>query len=501
MFGLQTLDVITLTTYLVGILIIGLWVASKVKNASDYFMGGRRFGKAFMIMHAFGTGTHTDQAVTVAGASYKLGMGGIWYQWLYLFATPFYWLIAPIWRRLRYITIADFFEDRFSKSLGYFYAVYGLLYFALQIGLMLLGTGKTASAMTGGAVSPELAIAVMTVLFLSYGLMGGLPAAVVTDFIQGIFIIVLSFLLVPYVVEGVGGFTGLHQKVPEEMFSLIAPDDPPEGYDRITEYFIFMVVINALVGIIAQPHHMEIGGAGKTEREARVGFTYGNMIKRVCTVAWAFTGVACIALYPNLDDPEHAFGMASRDLLPVGLIGVMLASMIAAVMSSCDSFMVDGSALFVENIYKPLFKSDADEKHYLSIGRIVALILVAVGIIVALYFESVVEILRLSWSLVAFFGIALWGGILWRRTNAPGAWAGIIVSAILYWVSGEYGLGWELPNQYVLYIVGGFTALVVVSKLTKPIDEVKLNRFYLRLHTPVGQEDKLREAGITTHLD
>ena len=73
MFGLHGLDMLTLGVYLVGIMVAGLWVARKVKNVGDYFMGGRRFGKAFMIMHAFGTGTHTDQAVSVAGASYKLG--------------------------------------------------------------------------------------------------------------------------------------------------------------------------------------------------------------------------------------------------------------------------------------------------------------------------------------------------------------------------------------------------------------------------------------------
>ncbi|MDP6040964.1 MAG: hypothetical protein QGG64_20610, partial [Candidatus Latescibacteria bacterium] len=226
------------------------------------------------------------------------------------------------------------------------------------------------------------------------------------------------------------------------------------------------------------------------------------------TVAWAFTGVACIALYPGIDDPEHAFGLASRDLLPIGLIGVMLASMIAAVMSTCDSFMVDGAALFVENFYKPLFKPEAEDKHYLTVGRIVALILVASGIVIALYFTSVVAIIRLSWSLVAFFGIAFWGGILWRRCNAPGAWAGIIVSALLFAISGEEiinsetlgiyvgGLNWELPARYVLYIVGGFAALIIVSKKTKPQGKEKLDKFYLLLHTPVGQEHKLREAGI-----
>ncbi|MCY4352401.1 MAG: hypothetical protein OXC45_04750, partial [Gemmatimonadetes bacterium] len=204
---------------------------------------------------------------------------------------------------------------------------------------------------------------------------------------------------------------------------------------------------------------------------------------------------------------------ASRDLLPIGLVGIMLASMIAAVMSTCDSFMVDGAALFVENFYKPLFKSEADDKHYLTTGRIVALILVVFGIIIALYFTSVVAIIRLSWSLVAFFGIAFWGGILWRRCNAPGAWAGLLVSALLFAISGQTiinweslgiyigGLDWELPYRYVLYITGGFAALIIVSKLTKPQDKERLDRFYTLLHTPVGQEHKLREAGIKVVLE
>ena len=145
---------------------------------------------------------------------------------------------------------------------------------------------------------------------------------------------------------------------------------------------------------------------------------------------------------------------------------------------------------------------------------IVALILVVFGIIIALYyFTSVVAIIRLSWSLVAFFGIAFWGGILWRGCNAPGAWAGIIASAVLFAISGQTiinleslgisigGLDWELPYRYVLYITGGFAALIIVSKLTKPQDKARLDRFYTLLHTPVGQEHKLREAGIKVVME
>ena len=121
---------------------------------------------------------------------------------------------------------------------------------------------------------------------------------------------------------------------------------------------------------------MEMGGSGKTEWEARIGFTYGNMVKRFCTIAWAFIGVGAIAIYPNLADPELAFGQATRDLLPVGLVGIMLASMIAAVMSSCDSFMVDGSALFVENIYRPMFAPKKEDHHYLNVGRVAGVVMV-----------------------------------------------------------------------------------------------------------------------------
>ncbi len=500
MFGLHSLDLFTLLIYLVGVTVAGLWAARKVTTVADYFMGSRKFGKAFMLMHAFGTGTHTDQAVSVAGASYKLGMAGIWYQWLYLFTTPFYWLIAPLLRRMRYLTTADFFEDRFSQPLAIFYTIYGLLYISLQIGLMLLGTGKTASAITGGAVSPELAIAVMTVLFLAYGLAGGLPAAIITDFIQGFFIIVLSFLLIPFVLAEVGGFGGLHQQVPGEMFSLIAPGDPPPGYDRVTFFYILMIVVNALVGIVSQPHHMEIAGAGKTELEGRIGFTYGNMLKRICTLAWAFVGVACVALYPNLQDPEHAFGVASRHLLPIGLVGVMLASMVAAVMSTCDSLMVDGSALVVKNVYKRYLRRAAPDSHYLSVGRWVGLLVVAGGVLVTLTADSVVGILKLTWSLGAFFGIAFWGGVLWRRCNAKGAWAAVLVSGFL-WYLGRFLWHWELADQFALYLSGGFLAMIVVSLWTLPPDKSRLDRFYTVLHTAVGDEQKLRDAGIKVELE
>ncbi len=97
-------------------------------------MAGRRGTKISMIANAFGATTHTDQAIGVSGATYGIGLAGIWYQWMYLFVTPFFWLIAPIYRRVRFVTTGDFFEERYGEKIGVAYSVMGLLYFMLDLG-------------------------------------------------------------------------------------------------------------------------------------------------------------------------------------------------------------------------------------------------------------------------------------------------------------------------------------------------------------------------------
>src|SRR5690554_6307888 len=109
MAGLHPIDATVVVVYLIGVTLLGIWAGRLVKNMGDYFMP-RRFGKAMMITHAFGTGTASDQAVIVAAETFRSGVSGIWWQWLWLPATPFYWLIAPVMRRLRAVTTADVYE-------------------------------------------------------------------------------------------------------------------------------------------------------------------------------------------------------------------------------------------------------------------------------------------------------------------------------------------------------------------------------------------------------
>ncbi len=512
--GLSGADLAVLLLYFVLITALGLWASRHVTGLSNFIMP-RRFGKLMMLMHGFGTATHSDQAVSVASKTFTSGLSGIWYQWMWLFATPFFWWIAPMMRRFRALTTADVFEARYDRSVAVLFSLLGLLKFMVNIGTMLLGAGAVIEACTGGAFDSRWAIATMTFLFLIYGVAGGLGAAIVTDFVQGVLTIFFSFMLLPLVLNAVGGFAKLQETLPEvtgrsDMFSLVAPGN-------IGVFYIAMIALNALIGVVVQPQNMGTCAAGKTEVEGAVGFMGGMFVKRICTVAWCLTGLAAVAYYPNLEEPDLVYGRIARDFLPLvapGMLGLFIASLLATVMGSCDSFMIAASGLFAENLYKPVVRNKS-EAHYLAVARISALFVVAGGVAFAFWAENVIRGLEVLWKVSAMMGMAFWLGLFWRRATVAGAWAATL-GAVAVWglveqpaISARLAeFDWAhtyqfvvqdkdgtwvvyLPWQMVSYLSVSLTLGVVVSWLTPMVDVAKLDRFYALLRTPIGPNEEI----------
>jgi hypothetical protein len=174
--------------------------------------------------------------------------------------------------------------------------------------------------------------------------------------------------------------------------------------------------------------------AARDDKVAQVGGVAGNMIKRVCTVAWTLTGLCAFVMFAGMTekgDIDKSFGLIAHDLLPQilpGLIGIFIASMLAAVMSSCDSFMICCSGLFTHNVYRPLIAKNKSERHYVNVGRVVGALTVAGGVGFAYAFESVVHGLEIFWKISAMMGIAFWVGLFWRRATATGAWAATLLA-------------------------------------------------------------------------
>ncbi|MHC4593889.1 MAG: sodium:solute symporter family protein [Planctomycetota bacterium] len=519
MLGVKLIDWVVILIYLVGITFIGLWAVRKVRSTASFFIGDRKFGKVMMAFFMFGSGTHSDQAVSVAAKTYSVGASGIWYQWLWLFVTPFFWVIAPFFRRMRAITTGDYFEVRYGRSVSGLYAAMGILPLLVAIGVMLKGSGVVVQAISGGAISSNLAIIAMTVMFVVYGVAGGLSAAIATNFVQGILTIVLSFLILPFALMEVGGMSGLRESIAQlsianpdmpDMLSLVSPGE-------INLFFIIVIAFNALVGWVTMPETMANCAAGKTEMEGRIGVTTGIFGKRICTIAWMLTGLCAVAIYygnATLENADLAYGqMARKFLIPIpGLIGLFIASLLASVMSTCDSLMVVASALFTENIYKRFFVVGKADKHYTLTGRVASAVIVILGIFVAFNLESVVEGLEFYWMVSALMGIAFWVGLFWRRATLAGAWAATLTSlaAFLFTSTKPFGFkAWDfnahfadklpafmlwdgklyLPWQMIIYLSAGFAVMLVVSLFTRRVHTEKLDRFYACLRTPIGPDE------------
>ena len=442
MYSLSVMDLAIILVYFAAMIGIGYWSMKKIKNQEDFFMGGRGFGKMLQIFAVFGAGTSTDSPVGTARNTFVGGLSGIWTVLNYLFVTPFYWFTGLWYRRYRMLTMGDFFEERYqSKPMAGTYAIFGLFFFIAWLSVGFSAASKTIVALTPipaneltaqqsaevadfrrmkqleamdynilsadelteletlreikprgtfSYINGPLLITIMGVVTLIYSITGGITAAYITDFIQGLFIILLSFILIPFGMHklcllngGSGmmdGFRILHQKLPEEFFDILGS---PFASDFTWYYLLGVTAIN-LVGIVVQPHMLVVGGgSAKDEISARVGNMVGNFIKRFLTVLWTLTGLIALALYAGkIDDPDLVWGHATLDLLgPIGLgmVGLMISALMAALMSSASTSTLVASSLLVKNLYS-WFTPNRSESHYVFVGRMATAITVLGGV-------------------------------------------------------------------------------------------------------------------------
>lgn len=351
-WGLHGSDLFAIGAYFMVTIWIGYRAAKKVKNQEDYFLGGRRFGRWIQTFAAFGQGTSAESAVTTTAGTGKSGAAGGWLVMaIGVLALPFLWFIPLILRRLRLLNMAEFFIDRYqSKSMSAFYAVTQAIFFMLVAAMGFKAMTATISAIavkpvaeltateklehdravrwaeletvSAAAISaeearelaelrleqprkefsyvnPAILMIVVGLIVLLYAVAGGLEAAFVTDMIQGIFILLLTLLLIPFawvkIVDQTGEspFAAMHSQLPQSMLELFGS---PRLADLTWYYLLAFSVVGGL-NLIAPANQMTACGSARDDTTARVGFFTGIVIKRFCTVVWIFIGMLTVILY------------------------------------------------------------------------------------------------------------------------------------------------------------------------------------------------------------
>ncbi|MDO4586116.1 MAG: hypothetical protein Q4C95_02345 [Planctomycetia bacterium] len=507
--GLTTYDFIVLGVYFALMAIIGFWSMFLVKKQEDYFLGSRSFGKFLQMFAAFGAGTNASDPIVTAKTTFTNGLSGIWSGLYWLFVTPFYWIAGVWYRRMRHLTLGDWFTERYqSRSIALAYMVFGVFYYITYLGVGMTAIGKMGgpligmdSFLIGGyeIAFDKFFIIITAVTVLIYGVLGGLRAAYWTDLIQGFFIILLSIILIPVglqtlvnnhneslktqnaivqndVAENstsvasekeagnllnassdsnqssstdfsqnsqkeltmIDGFTLLHERIPEQYFDIVT--NPKQG--EFPLHYILAITLLNLIGIVCQPHFIATGGgSAKTEFNARFGLVAGNILKRLCTIGWALTALVSLAyLAGNLElaeDPDRVWGVATRELLgPLncGLVGLMLACLLAALMSSASCYMLVISGLVVRNGYATYIHSNASERTYVLLGRLCGAIVIIGATLASLGSMNVFEQLKFAWEIPIVFAAPFWVGLYWRRANKYAAWGTIVLTIFLFFL-------------------------------------------------------------------
>ncbi|MCP4812729.1 MAG: hypothetical protein GY888_09490, partial [Planctomycetaceae bacterium] len=199
-----------------------------------------------------------------------------------------------------------------------------------------------------------------------------------------------------------------------------------------------------LAGIVVQPHFIATGGgSAKSEQDARVGLVVGNFLKRFCTLGWVFTALIAAALYADvpelIEHPDRTWGYASMQLLGPGFRGLMLACLLAALMSSVDAQMVVGAGLILRNLYMPFIRPNGDEKEYLWVGRVVGVVIVGGSVVFALTIFDMLGQLQLTFWFPLVFAAPFWLGMYWRRATTRAAWITVTYCPLFFFVIPFFG--------------------------------------------------------------
>ena len=440
---MDAVDYAVLLVYFAVMAGIGLWAMKRVHGQEDFFMGGRRFGKLFQTFAAFGAGTGSADPVNTARGTFASGMSGMWGVMYWLFVTPVYWISAVWYRRMRCLTLGDWFVERYeSPGLGVAYALFGCLYYMVYGAMLFTAIGKVATPLMGstlfGMPLEHTLLPFIAIIITFYGILGGLSAAYWTDLIQGICIILLSVLLIPFGLSAVAetfgtpedswtdGFRIMHEQLPEQNFTILGANAASE----FPLYAIVAIVIINIIGVVLTPHFIVTGGGtARSEFDARMGLVTGNFIKRFCTIGWVVTALIVLTLFSSqpelIADPDKAWGTATRELLGppgIGLVGLMLACLLAALMSSADCYMIVCAALVVRNVYIPFFRPAAGERECLRVARVVGVLNIAGTVALSLTIYDMFDNLQLTWLVPMLFAAVFWTGMFWRRATTMAAW-------------------------------------------------------------------------------
>lgn len=512
---LETIDWISVIAFFVVSLVIGVVVARQAgASVSEYFLSGRNMPWWLLGVSMVATTFSADTPNLVTDIVRQDGVSGNWAWWAFLLTgmlTVF--VYSKLWRRSNVLTDLEFYELRYSGRAAAFLRGFRAVYLGVFFNVMIMATVCLAAIKIGGVLlnlTPVQTLLIASVVTVFYSSLGGLKGVLITDFVQFI-IAMIGSVWACYVIVNLPQVGGL-----ENMLShpAVQPklDLLPDFSRTETLIPLFVVPLAVQWWSVWYPG-AEPGGGGyiaqrmlsaKNEQHA-IGATLFFNIAHYALRPWPWIIIALSSLivFPNIEAIQTAFphiapGIVRHDLaypamltyLPHGLLGVVIASLIAAFMSTISTHLNWGASYVVNDFYKRFIDPAASDKSMVNLGRLSTVVLMVLAAVLALYLENAIQAFRILLTIGAGTGLIFILRWFWWRINAFTELAGMVASffVAIYLELIHVRLGFEdIPGHYrLLWGVGITTAVwVLVTFLTRPTSAEKLREFYLKVK-PAG---------------
>lgn len=477
----QFYQVLAIVLYMAAMLFIGWYAFVRTHNLKEYMLGGRGLGSITTALSAGAADMSGWLLMGLPGAIYAAGLVEAWIA-IGLTVGQYlnYILVAP---RLRVytqvskdsITIPSFLDNRLrdnTKLLRIASGIVILVFFTFYVSSGMVSGGKFFTSSFG--LDYHLGMIIVGGVVVLYTLFGGFLAVSYTDVVQGT-IMFLALTLVPLVGIFVTGGFG------ETGSSITAVN--PEHLSLLPSTALATGIISSVawgLGYFGQPHiivrFMAINTVKEMKNARRIGIGWMilSLLGAICT---ALVGVAYFQQHGlSIDDPETIFIKMGQILFHPFIAGILLAAILAAIMSTISSQLIVTSSALIEDIYRALFKKDASDKHYVTAGRLAVLVVSIVAIILAWNPDnSILGLVGFAWAgFGSSFGPIILLALYWRKLTNIGALSGMVVGAVVAFIWGQSATLSGMIYEMVPGFFSNLIVAVIVSLITyKPNPEIE----------------------------
>ena len=508
----STQILIAMIIYMAVVIVIGLVFAKRAnKSSENYFLGGRSLGPWVTAMSAEASDMSGWLLMGLPGVAYWCGLAdAAWTAIGLAVGTYLNWLIVS--KRLRRysvrannsITLPEFFSNRFrenKKVIVSISALFILIFFTVYASSCFVTCGKLFATLFDAPYIPMMIVGAIFVLV--YTILGGFLAESASDFMQGIVMFVALTIIVVVGVVKAGGINAIVENAQNiggffEFFGMASPELNEAGEQVVVNgvpqfgekvNYGPLTVMSTLawgLGYFGMPQVLLRFMAIRKESELKMSRRIATVWVVISLTVAVFIGIVGRKIFPvahlTASSAESIFITLSTSFLPPILAGFVMAGILAATISSSDSYLLISASAFAKNIYKDVVKKDATDKQIMTMTRITLLVIALIAVVIALDEDSVIfQIVSFAWAgFGATFGPLMIFSLFWKRINRAGAIAGMISGGVMvfFWklVIRPLGGVWNIYELLPAFIFSSIV-IVVVSLLTKAPSQEILDDF------------------------